>query len=668
MSEKDLQTKLSLLYKKNLFDIAIRIAKSQQHDTEGLSEIFRQYGDHLYNKSSYGAAVEQYIKTIGHLEPSYVIRKFLDSRHIQYLATYLQALHEKHQATADHTTLLVNCFTRLNKTVKLEEFFDLYNGKDITFDIEVAATVCRDTMAFDQALMITEKSKNHNIHIDILLNNLHSASEACSYIETLPTKDAKESLLKYGSALIEKKPKEVVSMLKKICKESGSRPEEFMFIFVDSPEELLDFLEDVTQSTPNCSQLVYDTLIELYLKYREKSNNYEQNLMQILRDPKLYDQGRAMIMCRHYSFWMGLIHLFGEERLSHLIVRYCVQNENYDELLECCQRSAQPSLWLQALMGIRSSKRVPHDLMQKILNVITLEKLLSPLQVLNCLAVENGPNLGAVREYFIRAFKKELESRKREEDIIKKHKEDSEEVKKQIEKIKNEPIDFKDPSCSSCRQTLSLPSVHFLCQHSFHLDCIQSFSDREEHKECPVCADTNQQIHGRLRSQGAHYENHEQFHTLLERSGDTFNIISEYLGRGLFNQILVCDDNLSQHEVPAVPQVQKPSRIVVQQHQQQQHHSPKMSPKMSPKRNIAENINFLKPSQQVMPNKSSPRISPILQQKKETISQAIAKNPFDEEEDGSAPGNPFEDEDYDDSKNPFAEDDNSYDNNLNPFA
>lgn len=52
-----------------------RLAKSQQYDEDGLVDIFRQYGDHLYNKGDHDGAINQYIKTIGKLEASYVIRK-----------------------------------------------------------------------------------------------------------------------------------------------------------------------------------------------------------------------------------------------------------------------------------------------------------------------------------------------------------------------------------------------------------------------------------------------------------------------------------------------------------------------------------------------------------------------------------------------------------------
>lgn len=90
LDEKDLQSKLNVLFKKNLYDTAVKIAKNNQYDAEGFADIFKQYGDHLYTKGNFGGAVDQYIKTIGYLEPSYVIRRFLDSRHTQYLTDYLE--------------------------------------------------------------------------------------------------------------------------------------------------------------------------------------------------------------------------------------------------------------------------------------------------------------------------------------------------------------------------------------------------------------------------------------------------------------------------------------------------------------------------------------------------------------------------------------------------
>lgn len=46
---------------------------------------------------------------------------------------------------------------------------------------------------------------------------------------------------------------------------------------------------------------------------------------------------------------------------------------------------------------------------------------------------------------------------------------------------------FQVMKCSLCKRGLSLPAVHFLCQHSFHQGCLD---DEFEH-ECSICARNN---------------------------------------------------------------------------------------------------------------------------------------------------------------------------------
>lgn len=75
LDEKDTPTKLEILFKLNLYVLAINLAHMQKYDDTSISEIFKKYGDHLYNKGDFDGSMEQYIRTIGQLEPSYVIRK-----------------------------------------------------------------------------------------------------------------------------------------------------------------------------------------------------------------------------------------------------------------------------------------------------------------------------------------------------------------------------------------------------------------------------------------------------------------------------------------------------------------------------------------------------------------------------------------------------------------
>eukprot|EP00665_Eupelagonemidae_sp_cell47_P010691 gene10690-1080_t len=106
-------------------------------------DIHKKYGDWFYQKPDYKNAVDQYILTIGSLEPSYVIRKFLDAQRIHDLTRYLEALHEKQVANVDHTTLLLNCYTKLKNQEKLDAFIEIGDNPDgeqagRTFDEETA--------------------------------------------------------------------------------------------------------------------------------------------------------------------------------------------------------------------------------------------------------------------------------------------------------------------------------------------------------------------------------------------------------------------------------------------------------------------------------------------------------------------------------------------------
>jgi hypothetical protein len=67
-----------MLYRRSLFLLALNLAKTQNLDESIVADIHRQYGDHLYSKADYDGAMQQFVQTIGNLQPSYVIRKVSD--------------------------------------------------------------------------------------------------------------------------------------------------------------------------------------------------------------------------------------------------------------------------------------------------------------------------------------------------------------------------------------------------------------------------------------------------------------------------------------------------------------------------------------------------------------------------------------------------------------
>jgi hypothetical protein len=124
LEEKEISAKFDILFKKNLYPLAISLSSQ---DPIAMNEVFKKFGDYLYDNGDYDGSMQQYICTVGNLEPSYVIRKFLDAQRIQNLILYLQTLHEKQMSNPEHTSLLLNCYTKLGEISKLEEFIKVKN-------------------------------------------------------------------------------------------------------------------------------------------------------------------------------------------------------------------------------------------------------------------------------------------------------------------------------------------------------------------------------------------------------------------------------------------------------------------------------------------------------------------------------------------------------------
>lgn len=95
LSERDNSFKIETFFKRSFYNEAYRFAKNQNCKESLLAEISRLHGDSLYTKGELANAIKQYILTIGWVEPSYVIRKYLDVSQIDFLIEYLEKVHER---------------------------------------------------------------------------------------------------------------------------------------------------------------------------------------------------------------------------------------------------------------------------------------------------------------------------------------------------------------------------------------------------------------------------------------------------------------------------------------------------------------------------------------------------------------------------------------------
>lgn len=208
--EKPLQQRLEMLYQRNMFHLAIELAQSSGLNGQQQTVIYRKFGDHLYQKADYDGAMVQYIRAIDTTEPSQVIRKFLDTQRIHNLIQYLEQLHEHRKATADHTTLLLNCYAKLKDIEKLEKF--IKSPGDLKFDLDTAIAMCRQGGYYEQAAYLAKRHGETELVVDILIEDSKRHGEALDYIWRQDPEVAYPCMKKYARVLIEHCPEEATKL------------------------------------------------------------------------------------------------------------------------------------------------------------------------------------------------------------------------------------------------------------------------------------------------------------------------------------------------------------------------------------------------------------------------------------------------------------------------
>ncbi|KAL8195404.1 hypothetical protein R6Q57_025807 [Mikania cordata] len=586
IGEKDMESKLDMLFKKNLYTVAINLVQSQQADAAATAEVLRKYGDHLYSKQDFDEAMAQYIHTIGHLEPSYVIQKFLDAQRIYNLTNYLENLHEKGLGSKDHTTLLLNCYTKLKDVDKLNVFIKSEDGVgEHKFDVETAIRVCRAANYHEHAMYVAKKAGRHEWYLKILLEDLGNYEEALQYISSLDHGQAGVTVKEYGKLLIEHKPVETIEILMKLCTEGGTyaymlpSPVDFLNIFIHHPRSLMIFLEKyINEVKDSPAQVeIHNTLLELYLssdltfplmsqsqanisengtsngklpqehKYVKNENDHKERLEKGIvllkrawpsdQEHPLYDVDLAIILCEMNAFKEGLLYLYEKMKLYKEVIACYMRAHDHDGLIACCKRlgdsgaGGDPTLWADLLkyfgeLGVDCSKEV-----KEVLTYIERDDILPPIMVLQTLSTNPFLSLSVVKDYISR--KLEHESKLIEEDrrMVDKYQEETSTMRTEIQDLRTNARIFQLSKCTACTFTLDLPAVHFMCMHSFHQRCL---GDNE--KECPECAPEYRSVLEMKRNLEQNSKNQDQFFNQVKSSKDGFSVIAEYFGKGIISK------------------------------------------------------------------------------------------------------------------------------------
>jgi len=540
----------------------IDLTKSQQYNQEALSVIFKLYGDHLYRKGDYEGAVSQYIRTIGCLEPSYVIKKFLDSRRIGNLTVYLKALHRKGQATQDHTRLLLNSYSKLRDDTQLKHFIESYESYEegnIKFDVDIALKVLREANFHELAIYLAKKHMKHELLYKVLIEDQNDCDAALDYMsEMLDPNEMAHHMKIYGRTMLKSCPEKTISMISTICHKSRDKvskssptfdlnnvfvqvyPEEFFHIFVGNNDLFVKLLEQLVDGgTDFATKAVHNLLLELYLNSWRKSkddilkNVHADKIKNLLTNSSdKLDLDQALILCRNNRFDDGLIELYSKAKLYHLVLQYHIDQDDSLKIMKTCEDfgSEDRRLYMPALIHYA---KTGDERLSQLLKIIEHDKIIPPMVVIKILSESRRASLGSVKDYLIRFLRKLNDRLMDNENAIDHFKDDTEIVRQKIEDFENNQTVFQPSKCSACQGILDLPSVHFLCNHSYHEYCFYNYS--AENDECPICVSTNSKL---LDEIGSHEISKSSIDKLDRQfsvaSDDVFNNLAKLFGYGFF--------------------------------------------------------------------------------------------------------------------------------------
>ena len=94
--------------------------------------------------------------------------------------TYLQELHNLGLANADHTTLLLNAYTKLKDVARLDSFVKTEarrtgdpdaDADELPFDLDTAIRVCRQAGYFQHASYLAKRYARHEDYLQIVVED-----------------------------------------------------------------------------------------------------------------------------------------------------------------------------------------------------------------------------------------------------------------------------------------------------------------------------------------------------------------------------------------------------------------------------------------------------------------------------------------------------------------
>ncbi|KAN0090676.1 hypothetical protein V8E55_004242 [Tylopilus felleus] len=355
-------------------------------------------------------------------------------------------------------------------------------------------------------------------------------------------------------------------------------PTLFSAHFVDHPECFTTFLETVAQrrwgqtldgaggsesgavavggaedeETEKRDQAaVWNTLLELYLDEDTEGDQHtpceHHKALRMLRSAHLpYDLTHALVLCSSHQYIPGLILLWEKMRMYDDVLRFWMEEHNsgstsvtgFSESSPSAQvvsalrkyGPGNPHLYPLVLRFLTSTPALltTHQAdLETLLEHVESEKIMSPLSVVQVLSRNEVASVGLVKGWLMRRIKEGRDEIATDQQLISSYRSETKAKLKQVEDLEDteHPRVFHVTRCSQCNGQLDLPSIHFMCNHSYHQRCLF-----ENDSTCPLCSRQQGVIQEIRRNNERLADQHDLFLAEVKESG--FKAVAGGFGRG----------------------------------------------------------------------------------------------------------------------------------------
>ncbi|TFY61363.1 hypothetical protein EVG20_g7092 [Dentipellis fragilis] len=297
-------------------------------------------------------------------------------------------------------------------------------------------------------------------------------------------------------------------------------------------------------------EAVWNTLLELYLA--SSAAGHGDKALRLLRDVAIpYDPTHALILCSSRNFTPGLVLLWERLGMYEDVLRFWMErdrNAGADGNADADAEAAREVMACLAKYGAEEQHRHLYPLVLRfltsspallqrhkddlatVLQVIEEERIMPPLAVVQVLSRNGVTSVGFVKEWLLGRIREAREEIQTDEQLISSYRLESEAKLKQVGELSDpdHPRVFHVTQCARCGGQLDLPSVHFMCNHSYHQRCV---ADHET--ECPNCARAHGVIREIRRNNERLADQHDVFIADVKENG--FNAVAAAFGRGMLN-------------------------------------------------------------------------------------------------------------------------------------